>query len=164
MANAIPIVDLRGSPADVAHAIHAACRQHGFFYVVGHGIEEALGQRLEALSRQFFALPETTKARFAMPLAGRAWRGWFPLGGELTSGKADWKEGLYIGTDLPDVHPRVRAGIPLHGRNLLPGDDLVPGFATTIGQWMTEVTALGQRVLEAIALSLDLPTTWFREG
>jgi polar amino acid transport system ATP-binding protein len=163
VANAIPIIDLRDSRVDVARAIHAACRQHGFFYVVGHGIEEALGQRLEALSRQFFALPETTKARFAMPLAGRAWRGWFPLGGELTSGKADWKEGLYIGTDLPDAHPRVRAGIPLHGRNLLPGDDLVPGFATTIGAWMTEVTALGQRVLEAIAMSLDLPPTWFRE-
>ena len=163
MADAIPIIDLRDSRAGVARAIHAACREHGFFYVVGQAIDEALGQRLEALSHQFFALPEATKARFAMPLARRAWRGWFPLGGELTSGKADWKEGLYVGTDLPEAHPRVRAGIPLHGHNLLPGDDLVPGFATTIGAWMTEVTALGQRVLEAIAMSLELPPTWFHE-
>jgi hypothetical protein len=30
---------------------------------------------------------------------GLAWRGWFPLGGELTSGRADKKEGLYLGQE-----------------------------------------------------------------
>jgi polar amino acid transport system ATP-binding protein len=55
-----------------------------------------------------------------MPLGGRAWRGWFPLGGELTSGRPDWKEGLYLGTELGDDHPRVAAGVPMHGRNLIP--------------------------------------------
>jgi hypothetical protein len=32
-----------------------------------------------------------------MSLGGAAWRGWFPLGGELTSGKPDQKEGYYFG-------------------------------------------------------------------
>jgi len=160
---AIPLIDLRDARDDVARAMHDACRQHGFFYVVGHGIDASLGARLEGLSHRFFALPEQTKARFAMPLAGRAWRGWFPLGGELTSGRADWKEGLYVGNDLPETHPRVRAGVPLHGRNLLPGDDVIPGFAATIDAWMAAVTALGQRVLEAIAISLEMPPAWFRE-
>ena len=130
--SSIPIIDLRDSRNDVARAIQAACRRHGFFYIVGHGIDESLGRQLETLSHRFFALPEGTKARFAMPLAGRAWRGWFPLGGELTSGRPDWKEGLYIGNDLPESHPRVRAGVPMHGRNLLPDDDVRPGFASTI--------------------------------
>ena len=62
-----------------------------------------------------------------MALGGRAWRGYFPLGGELTSGRPDWKEGLYLGTELPDDHPRVRAGTPLHGPNLFP--EPCPGFA-----------------------------------
>ena len=163
MSHALPLIDLRDSSDDVAGAIHVACREHGFFYILGHCIDESLGKRLEDLSHQFFALPQSVKERYAMPLAGRAWRGWFPLGGELTSGRADWKEGLYVGNDLPATHPRVRAGVPLHGQNLLPGNDVLPGFADTIQAWMRAVTELGQRVLESIALSLELPPTWFRE-
>jgi isopenicillin N synthase-like dioxygenase len=157
----LPLIDLRLSPGEVAESIGDACRAHGFFYVVGHGIDESLGQRLEALSHRFFALPDSTKARYAMPLGGRAWRGWFPLGGELTSGRPDWKEGLYLGTELGDEHPRVAAGVPLHGPNLLPGDDVLPGFRQTILDWMREVTALGHRVMEGIARSLDLPADYF---
>ncbi len=159
----IPLIDLR-EPADtVALAVHDACRRHGFFYIVGHGIPEELSQRLERLSHAFFALPEAHKAALAMSRGGRAWRGWFPLGGELTSGRPDWKEGLYLGTELPPEHPRVVTGVPLHGANLLPPEALLPGFAETVRQWIAEVTALGQRVLEAIARSLGLPDGWFRE-
>jgi isopenicillin N synthase-like dioxygenase len=161
-ATEIPVINLRDDPDAVSLAVHGACRRHGFFYIVGHGIDESLGLELERLSHRFFALPEDVKARFAMALGGRAWRGWFPLAGELTSGRPDWKEGLYLGTDLPDEHPRVRSGVPLHGRNLLPDDVLLPGFAVTVRQWISEVTALGQRVLEAIARSLGLPDDWFR--
>jgi len=157
----LPLIDLRAAADEVARRIGEACRAHGFFYVVGHGIDESLGQRLEELSRRFFALPESTKARFAMPLGGRAWRGWFPLGGELTSGRPDWKEGLYVGTELEAEHPRVAAGVPLHGPNLLPGDDVLPGLRQTILEWMAEVTALGHRLMAAIAASLDLPPDYF---
>ena len=50
----------------------------------------------------------------------------FPVGAELTSGQPDLKEGLYFGAELPDDDPRVRAGLPLHGRNLFPAQ--VPGL------------------------------------
>ena len=50
-----------------------------------------------------------------MARGGRAWRGYFPVGAELTSGKADVKEGIYFGTELPADHPRVKDGTPLHG-------------------------------------------------
>ncbi len=157
----LPLIDLRASQPEVARAIGAACRAHGFFYVVGHGVDEALGRRLEELSRRFFALPEAAKAQYAMALGGRAWRGWFALGGELTSGRPDWKEGLYLGTELPEEHPRVKAGVPLHGRNLIPGDDVLPGFRSTVFAYMAAVTALGHRVMQGIALSLDLPADYF---
>ena len=88
----LPIIDLRAPEREIAQQIADACRAHGFFYVVGHDVDEALALRLERLSHHFFALPEATKARFAMTLGGPAWRGWFPLGGELTSGRPDWKE------------------------------------------------------------------------
>ena len=71
-------------------------------------------------SAEFFALPLADKLEIAMARGGRAWRGYFPVGGELTSGRPDLKEGLYFGTELPDDDPRVLAGLPLHGRNLFP--------------------------------------------
>ena len=144
----------------VAAQIGAACRAHGFFYVTGHGVDPALVQRLEDLSRRFFALDEPTKMRWRMALGGRAWRGYFPLGGELTSGRPDWKEGLYLGTELPADHPLVRAGTPVHGPNLFPELD---GFRATVLAYIDAVTRLGHRLMEGIALSLGLPAGYFAE-
>ena len=162
----LPLIDVAplvaGTPGrdDVAAQIGAACRAHGFFYVTGHGVDAALVQRLETLSHQFFDLPEETKMRWRMALGGRAWRGFFPLGGELTSGRPDWKEGLYLGTELPATHPLVQAKTPVHGPNLFPD---VPGFRETILDYMAAVTQLGHRLMEGIALSLGLPATYFAE-
>ncbi|HNF98830.1 MAG TPA: 2-oxoglutarate and iron-dependent oxygenase domain-containing protein [Pseudomonadota bacterium] len=161
MSQQVPIVDLRAPRATVAKSIFDACRSVGFFYVVGHDVDEALTGKLMERGHQFFALSDDIKARFAMPLGGRAWRGWFPLGGELTSGRPDWKEGLYLGTELSDDHPRVRAGVPLHGRNLIPGEDLIPGFRDSILTYIDQVTRLGHQVMAAIADSLDLPCDYF---
>jgi polar amino acid transport system ATP-binding protein len=36
----LPLIDLHASPDEVARGIGEACRAHGFFYVVGHGIDE----------------------------------------------------------------------------------------------------------------------------
>ena len=143
----------------VAEAIDAACRADGFFVAVGHGIDPALQARLDAAARAFFARPEAEKARIAMARGGRAWRGWFPLHGELTSGVPDHKEGLYFGTELRPDDPRVVAGRPLHGPNLWPDEptDLRPA----VEAWMAAMTDLGQRLLVAMAVGLGLPPAWF---
>ena len=143
---------------NVAHRMGEACRDYGFFYVTGHGIDPALIARLEALSRRFFALDEATKLQWRMALGGRAWRGYFPLGGELTSGRPDWKEGLYLGSELADTHPLVQAGTPAHGRNLFPD---VPGLRDTLLAYMAAVTRLGHRLMEGLAVSLALPPDYF---
>lgn len=146
--------------AQVAAQIRAACREHGFFYVSGHGIDPALISRLEQLSHEFFNLDEATKLQWRMALGGSAWRGYFPLGGELTSGRPDWKEGLYLGTELPAEHPLVQAGTPVHGANLFPD---VPGLRETILTYMAATTALGHHLMEGIALSLALPASYFHD-
>src|SRR4051812_25055902 len=57
----IPIIDVSdlvaGGPSKgtVAGRLGEACRESGFFYVVGHGVEEALQTLLRELSREFFA-------------------------------------------------------------------------------------------------------------
>ena len=95
--------------------------RHGFFYVVGHGVPaDGAGVASTALAREFFAWPDVEKAAIAMARGGRAWRGWFPVGGELTSGAPDLKEGLYFGQELRPDDPRSCAGLPLHGPNLFP--------------------------------------------
>ncbi|HZF47000.1 MAG TPA: 2-oxoglutarate and iron-dependent oxygenase domain-containing protein [Polyangiaceae bacterium] len=137
-----------------------ACREHGFFYVVGHGVAEELPARLERLSRRFFDLPVDEKLAIAMQKGGRAWRGYFPVGGELTSGRPDLKEGIYFGAELPDDHPHVAAGTPLHGRNLFPD---IPGFREAVLDYIDAMTSLGHAILAGVALSLGLPETYFDE-
>lgn len=162
----IPILDigaLVGGPGDrraVAAAIGRACRECGFFYIIGHGVDATLQAQLESLATQFFAQPEERKREIAMTHGGRAWRGWFPVGAELTSGMPDCKEGIYLGTELGDDHPLVRAGTPLHGPNLFPD---LPGFRETVLEWMGAMTQLGHALMGGIALSLDLPESWFAE-
>lgn len=149
------------SPAvsEVAAAVDAACRRYGFFRVVGHGVDPGARVRLDRLARAFFAQPAEEKARIAMRHGRRAWRGWFPLGGELTSGRPDQKEGLYFGTELASDHPVVRAGRPLHGPNLFP--DAPAGLRDAVLEWMAAMTDLGQRLLVAMAVGLGLDPAWF---
>jgi isopenicillin N synthase-like dioxygenase len=144
--------------AEVTRRIGEACRAHGFFYAVHHGVPQALIDRLEALSREFFAWPAQRKLQWPMRAGGRAWRGYFRTGGELTSGRPDWKEGLYLGTELAPDHPKVRAGMPLHGPNLWPD---LPGLRETVLDYMAQTTALGHALMRGIALSLGLSADYF---
>ncbi|HEY3842558.1 MAG TPA: 2-oxoglutarate and iron-dependent oxygenase domain-containing protein [Acidimicrobiales bacterium] len=162
---AVPLIDIsplrEGGPgADlVGKSLDAACREVGFFYVSGHGVDQELIDRLQGLARSLFARPEAEKAEIAMAKAGSAWRGWFPLGGELTAGRPDEKEGIYFGTDLPADHPRVRAGTPMHGPNLYPRQPADMG--ETVEAYMGELAKVGQTVLSGLARGLGLEPTWF---
>jgi isopenicillin N synthase-like dioxygenase len=148
-----------GAARAVAEAIDTACRESGFFYVVGHAIDPALRADLDSLARQFFSLPEAEKAKIEMARAGRAWRGWFPVGAELTSGVPDVKEGIYFGSELGTDDLRVRAHIPMHGQNLFPSEpaDLEP----TVLAYLEAMTALGQVLLRGVSLALGLEESWF---
>jgi len=165
--NGVPTIPLAGLAGElaarqaVAAQIGAACRAHGFFYVTEHGVDLALCRQLEALSREFFAQPLAEKMRIAMARGGHAWRGYFPPGAELTSGRPDHKEGLYLGIELPPDHPKVRKRVPLHGPNLFPD---IAGFRETVLAYIDAVSALGQRLMSAIALSLGLPEDQFAQG
>ena len=103
----LPVIDisplLSGSQerGAVAERIGAACRDSGFFYVSGHGVPPELVARLDATARRFFELPVEVKGEISMDRGGRAWRGFFPVGGELTSGRPDQKEGVYFGAEEP---------------------------------------------------------------
>lgn len=167
MPESLAVVDvaplaLQGPARDaVAAEIGRACRTSGFFYVVGHGIPVTLQAQLEQISRRFFEQPLAAKLAIRMARGGRAWRGYFPVGDELTRGKPDQKEGLYFGAELRDDHPKVVAGMPLHGRNLFPAG--IPGFRETVLEYMDAITRLGHVLMEGIALSLGLEASYFAD-
>ncbi len=158
----LPVIDLAAGLEAVAPQLAAACSEVGFFYLVGHGVDPALRLRLEEATTAFFALPEEEKAAIAMARGGRAWRGFFPVGAELTSGQPDRKEGLYFGTELPADDPRVRAGLPLHGPNLFPPQ--VPALREAVLAWIDALTALGHRVMRCLAASLGLDPLHFEQS
>lgn len=145
-----------------AAAIGAASAEFGFFYADGHGIADSLVARLETASHRFFALSGKEKAEIAMAHGGIAWRGWFPLGGELTSGLADRKEGLYLGEELTAEDSRVIAGWPLHGANLWPR--AVPELRRAVGDYLAAAVAAAEALMRGMALALGLPAEHFAAG
>jgi isopenicillin N synthase-like dioxygenase len=167
---ALPVIDVgplvgrapAAARAALAGQIQAACRERGFFYVTGHGVPAGLLGQLAEASAEFFALPSADKREIAMERGGRAWRGFFPVGAELTSGRPDQKEGLYFGAELAADDPRVLAGVPLHGANLFPRQ--VPRLRPLVLAYLDALTSLGQAVLAGVALSLGLDAGYFAAG
>ncbi|MEP6624873.1 MAG: 2-oxoglutarate and iron-dependent oxygenase domain-containing protein, partial [Acidimicrobiia bacterium] len=160
-----PLIDGRDVD-DVAQRIDQACHEVGFFSVVNHGVDPALCARLGRTAHEFFGRPEPEKERIAMVHGGTAWRGWFPLHGELTSGAPDHKEGYYFGRELSSADARVAAGLPLHGPNLWPASP--PDLRPTVLEYLNALEQLGQRLTQAISVGLGLgPSTlgdrWFTD-
>lgn len=135
----------------------------GFFYVSHHGISESLQEELMTLSRKFFAEDLDFKMQIAMEKGGLAWRGYFPPGGELTSGRPDRKEGIYFGRELSSDHPAVKSKTALHGPNQWPEKSEYVRFKDITLRYISELTELGHLLMEGIALSLGLDRKYFRE-
>ncbi|MFI6812321.1 isopenicillin N synthase family dioxygenase [Nonomuraea sp. NPDC050328] len=152
---ALPVIDLSQDSPTVAEEVGRACREHGFFYLAGHDVPAELTRRLDRAARAFFELPEAVKNEISMERGGRAWRGFFPVGGELTSGVPDLKEGLYFGREEPP------GPVPLHGPNLFP--EQVPELREAVLEYLDVMTATGHRVMRAVAESLGLDGGYFRD-
>ena len=71
----LPIVDI--SPfldanatakqrAQTVESLHQACKDVGFFYLVGHGVSEQDMNHLLGLGKQFFELPDEVKRELAI--------------------------------------------------------------------------------------------------
>lgn len=150
----LPIIDLSRPLPEAARDIESACRENGFFYLSGHGVPPSLMAELDGAARAFFDLPLHKKMHISMANGGKAWRGFFPVGDELTSGRPDLKEGLYFGTELALDHP-----LPLHGANQFPAE--IPSLKPAVLDYMNVLTGVAQQVMRAIAVSLGLDAEYF---
>lgn len=133
--------------------LRETARNLGFFYLTGHGIDSGLTSEVLGLSRRFFDLPETDKLEIQM-IRSPQFRGYNRAGLEHTRGKPDWREQVDIG---PEQEPRpldraAPAWTRLIGPNLWPS--ALPELKPTLLRYQAEVTRLGIRITEALALSL----------
>lgn len=154
----LPIIDLSLSDGENSNQVHSALKDIGFLYIVNHGVSAELQTRLSEVAERFFALEETHKKAIAMEKGGLAWRGYFPVKGELTSGVPDLKEGLYFGVEHGDSHPEVKKGTPLHGPNQWPAD---PEMKVVVLDYMSQMKKVGQNLMGLIALGLGLDRSYF---
>lgn len=159
----LPVIDIAGlasgdgeGRAAVGRAIRAAALDKGFFYIVGHGIDEALIARVFAASRAFFDQPMAEKLAIDKAKSP-ANRGYEPLRGQVLEAGTppDLKEGFYLGIDLPPDDPAVVAGKFNHGANQWPRG--IPDFAPAMNAYFAAMLALSERLMAGLALSLDLP-------
>ncbi len=148
----LPIIDVtsRAAPDE----IDRACRHFGFFAIRNHGVDNDLRRDVIDAATDFFGRSNEEKQQVALERGGAAWRGWFPLGGELTSGVADLKEGYYFGRELP-LDPR-----PMHGPNIWPAEP--PSLRALVSEWMATMEPLAQHVLSLMAQGMGLDSAYFR--
>jgi isopenicillin N synthase-like dioxygenase len=166
VAKSIPVVDL--SSADAPREMQKACLETGFFYVANHGVPQALVDGQFAQARRFFALPLEEKMRLHMKRSPST-AGYEPMGAQqLDSQDAkaekappDMKEGFYYGMELPDEHPWAQKKIRGFGHNQWPAD--LPGFREQLLAYQAALRGLGDRILANLAISLELPETFFRQ-
>jgi isopenicillin N synthase-like dioxygenase len=138
---------------DVTHDV-------GFFFLVGHGIDQGLIDRVLEVSRKFFDLAEADKLQIENVHSAQ-FRGYTRVGEELTNGDTDWREQIDIGPERPARSPNP--GEPdfwrLEGPNLWPS--ALPELETTISQWSSELTSLALRLLRTWAVALGAPENVF---
>ncbi|MEI6161979.1 MAG: 2-oxoglutarate and iron-dependent oxygenase domain-containing protein [Roseococcus sp.] len=159
----LPVIDIAGL-ADgtgldaIAAEIRAACTGPGFFYILNHGVPDAVIQAAVTAARRFFHLPPEVKANTRANLAHR---GWHASGGAVMAGatKPDLKEFFSIGLDLPADHPVVLSGEKLRGPNQWPAE--VPELQPAMEAYYAEMMRCGAQLMRAIAVSLDLPQDFF---
>lgn len=146
--------DFDGFARDLVHAF----KTFGFAVVSDHGLDPALVEGALDRTKAFFALPETVKRAYHLSGGGGA-RGYTPFGVETAKGAVarDLKEFWHIGRELPDGHLYRR----YMRDNVWPSE--TEGFQTYLGGLYDALDELGRRLLQAIAVRLDLPRDWFEE-
>ncbi|TBW41298.1 isopenicillin N synthase family oxygenase [Siculibacillus lacustris] len=162
MTETLPILDLRrlSGPTDDRAAflaeLGAAARDVGFFYLVGHGVPEALSTDIRVLARRFFALPAADKRAIDI-VRSPHFRGYTPVGNEHTRGRPDRREQIDFAVERPAVAQdgTQPAWTRLQGPNQWPA--ALPELRPVVEAWQSALEAVGGRLFSAFAEALGLP-------
>lgn len=164
----IATVDLsrwRGGGADAAAVsaeVDAGLQSAGFILVTGHGVDASLARDVRAASREFFALPQHSKAAYSVPVGGR---GWIGPGAEAnayaegTETPPDLKESFSLGAETATGDPEVDR--IWFARNVWPSE--VPDLQRLVGEYAAQMRRVADELLTLFAHALKLSVNPFAE-
>nr|CAB3500294.1 unnamed protein product [Digitaria exilis] len=146
----IPVVDLSSTDrAAVVRAIGDACRSHGFFQVLNHGIDAGLIAAVMGVGRDFFRLPAEEKAKLYSDDPAKKIR--------LSTSFNVRKETVHNWRDYLRLHCHpLDQFVPDWPSN-------PPDFKETISTYCKEVRELGFRLYAAISESLGLEASYMKD-
>lgn len=137
-------------------ALGEAYENIGFVAIRNHYLNDELTERLYAVVKKFFALPEEVKSKYEIEgLAGQ--RGYIGKGKEHAKGRTtgDLKEFYHVGQEVTDGDP-IREEYP---DNVWPEE--IPEFKEVALEVYRRLEQTGREMLRAIALHLDLKENYF---
>jgi isopenicillin N synthase-like dioxygenase len=169
----IPVLDLApylrgdaGALEKLGTELRYALENVGFYFIVNHGLDQALIDRTFEATKRFHAQPLEDKLKLRL---NPHIRGYQPMKGAVTRHSAvstnnlpNVNEAFFVGPELPPDHPDIVAGKPFRGHNQWP--ETLPGFRDDVLAYCNAARALGTRLLPLYAYALELDGAFFLEG
>ncbi|KAF3492568.1 hypothetical protein DY000_02055657 [Brassica cretica] len=136
--------------AEFVRKLDRACRDVGFFYVIGHGISESLMRKVKEMTHRFFELPYEEKLKIKItPAAG--YRGYQKIGVNYTSGKQDFHEAIDCYREFKQGK-YGETGKVLEGLNQWPENP--QEYKGLMDEYIKLCTDLSRNILRGISLAL----------
>ena len=133
----------------------------GFVAIKNHGLDKELQDKLYAVIKKFFSLPDDVKAKYEKPEIGFQ-RGYTGKGKEHAKGRntGDLKEFYHVGQELDSI-PDSDETKKEYPDNIWPSE--VPEFKEIANEAYRTLEAAGKIMLKAIALYLGLEENFFED-
>jgi isopenicillin N synthase-like dioxygenase len=166
----IPVIDLgpylageAGALDRAANELRFALTEIGFYFVVNHGVPQALIRDTFAQIKRFHEQPLENK--LALKLDQNS-TGYMPMRGNtlrtstVQSGtKPNLNEAYFVKRELPEGHPDIVSNRRFRGPNRWP--DGLPGFRETVIEYCSTLEQLVLKIVRIYARALDLPAAYF---
>ena len=157
----IPVIDLRQNDEIIASKLYSAATHYGFFYLIGHNVSTQQKDDLFEQSLNFFNLADSIKHSL-LYVPGETF-GYTPFESETLnqtlSTYGDTKESFYLCDDSIDFDENIQWS----SQNLWPSEDVLPKFRGVATKYFDAMSALGYKMNEYVALSLNLSKNYFSE-
>lgn len=172
MADTIPVIDLtdylagaKGALAETGRKIHDALTQIGFYVITGHGVPLPLIETTFAEAKRLHELPMDTKLALRLNehnngyMASGRYAVW--TSDVNKNDKPDLNEAFFIKRERGPDSPLRRSGRRFVGANVWPDETDMPAFRAHILTYFKAMDGFTDRLLPAIAVSLDLDPGFF---
>ncbi len=169
----LPVIDLSGivdreTDDGVARAVDRACREVGFFAVVGHGVDSDLIADAHAAAARFFDLPEADRMTAARPDTTYPY-GYVPFSVEALErsvaglGIPDLKETYNVGPVGEPPRPRDQMTDPDERAAWAPTiwPSAMPDLRPILEEYYLAMSHLADHLMSVFAVALGLPPNWF---